>query len=629
MMHGALEDITKAVGNTPIVRLNRVAQDVASEVYVKCEFLNPGGSHKDRLAWNLLRRAEENGLRPGGTIVEATSGNTGASLALLAAIKGYKCVFVMPDKMSQEKISGLRAFGAKVVVCPTAVDADDPRSYYKTARRIADETPNCFYANQYHNPANPEAHYLWTGPEIWKQTQGDFDAFVAGMGTGGTVSGCGKYFKEQSKKVQIVGVDPVGSLYYDFVKTGRITKPFSYKVEGIGEDFFPTSMNLDILDDVVRVDDKECFLMTRALTREEGLFVGGSGGAAVAGAIKWARAQKKPKKILVFLCDAGQKYVSKIFNDDWMRENGFLDDEPGLGTVADLLASRPRQNIVTASPRSTVRDVIRSLKELGISQLPVVERGKLRGIVGEVDLLRHLVNGQKTLDSSVGEILEGDYATVTPDTKIELLQNSLADAKVAIVTNGTDVVGIVTKIDLIDFLARRQREEAAPPSVLPPAPSAIVDLALPKPAKPAAEPKAKAAKAAPAQETAKPAPAKAPAPAKPAAKAPPAHAKPAKAAPAKPAAKAAPAPAKPAVKAPPAPAKPAAKAPPAPAKPAKAAPAKPAAKAPPARAPKATIPPPAPKAAKAPKTAPAKGRAGAKPAPAKPAPSKGKPTKRR
>ena len=246
-MHGALEDITKAVGNTPIVRLNRVAQDVASEVYVKCEFLNPGGSHKDRLAWNLLRRAEENGLRPGGTIVEATSGNTGASLALLAAIKGYKCVFVMPDKMSQEKISGLRAFGAKVVVCPTAVDADDPRSYYKTARRIADETPNCFYANQYHNPANPEAHYLWTGPEIWKQTQGDFDAFVAGMGTGGTVSGCGKYFKEQSKKVQIVGVDPVGSLYYDFVKTGRITKPFSYKVEGIGEDFFPTTMNLKML----------------------------------------------------------------------------------------------------------------------------------------------------------------------------------------------------------------------------------------------------------------------------------------------------------------------------------------------------------------------------------------------
>jgi cystathionine beta-synthase len=256
MMQGALEDISKAVGNTPIVRLNKVARDVPAEIYVKCEFLNPGGSHKDRLARNLLRRAEENGLAPGGTIVEATSGNTGASLALLAAVRGYKCIFVMPDKMSQEKIANLRAFGARVVVCPTAVEADDPRSYYKVSRRIADEIPNSFYANQYHNPANPEAHYLSSAPEIWRQTQGDFDAFVAGMGTGGTITGCGKFFKEKNPKIQVVGVDPVGSLYYDFVKTGRVTKPFSYKVEGIGEDFFPTTMDLGVLDEIVRVDDK-------------------------------------------------------------------------------------------------------------------------------------------------------------------------------------------------------------------------------------------------------------------------------------------------------------------------------------------------------------------------------------
>ncbi len=454
MMHGALENILQAVGHTPIVRLNKVTQGLASEVYVKCEFLNPGGSHKDRLAANLLRRAEENGLKPGGTIIEATSGNTGASLALNAAVRGYKCIFVMPDKMSQEKIANLRAFGARVVVCPTAVEPDDPRSYYQVALRLARETPNCFYADQYNNPANPEAHYLSTAPEIWEQTGGELDVFVAGLGTGGTISGTGKYLKERKPEVQLVGVDPVGSLYYDFVKSGRITKAFSYKVEGIGEDFFPKTMNLKILDDIVRVDDKECFLMTRDLTRLEGLFVGGSGGAAVAGALKWAKAHDRiGQKILVFLCDAGQKYVSKIFNDDWMRENGFLEDQPGLGTVRDVLGPRYHAKLVTASTKTTVREAIDTLKSSGISQLPVVEDGKLRGIVAEVDLLRHLVSGKKTLESPVGDLAEGDYATVTPDTKVELLQSALADAKAAMVTEKDELVGIVTKIDLIDFLA--------------------------------------------------------------------------------------------------------------------------------------------------------------------------------
>jgi cystathionine beta-synthase len=276
------------------------------------------------------------------------------------------------------------------------------------------------------------------------------------MGTGGTISGCGKFFKEKNRKIQLVGVDPVGSLYYDFVKTGRVTKPFSYKVEGIGEDFFPTTMNLKIIDEIVRVDDKECFLMTRALTREEGIFVGGSGGAAVAGALKYAQMNPtKKQKILVFLADGGQKYVSKIFNDDWMRENGFLDDEPGLGTVRDILEAKGSRKIVTASPHQKVKDVIATMKSLGISQLPVVEKGKLRGIVGEVDLLRHLVTGQKKLDSPIGELVEGEYATVTPDTKIELLQGVLADAKVAIATERDDVVGIVAKIDLIDYLAKK------------------------------------------------------------------------------------------------------------------------------------------------------------------------------
>jgi cystathionine beta-synthase len=378
----------------------------------------------------------------------------------------------MPDKMSQEKISHLRAFGARVVVCPTAVEPDDPRSYYQVAARIARETPNSFYADQYRNPANPEAHYRSSGPEIWKQTGGEFDVFCAGMGTGGTLSGTGRFLREKKPTIKLVGVDPVGSLYYDLVKTGRVTKAFAYKVEGIGEDFFPTTMNLDILDDVVRVDDKECFLMTRDLTRLEGLFVGGSGGAAVAGALKYARtmhergedrAGDRPARILVFLADAGHKYLSKIFNDDWMRENGFLEDAPGLGTVRDVLG-RDKRPLVTAAPSATLREVIDRLKTLGISQLPVVEGGKLRGIVAEVDLLRALVSGSKTLDTPIGDLVENDYASVTPNTKIELLQGVLADARVAIVEEGEEVVGIVTKIDVIDFLARRTPKPSIPPA---------------------------------------------------------------------------------------------------------------------------------------------------------------------
>ena len=455
MMRGALSDITKAVGHTPIVKLNKVTEGLDSEIYVKCEYLNPGGSHKDRVALNMIKDAEASGLKPGGTIVEATSGNTGAALAMVAAVRGYKCVFVMPDKMSQEKISTLRAFGARVVVCPTAVEPDDPRSYYQVAKRIAEETPNCFYANQYHNQSNPNAHYLSTGPEIWEQCGHELDVFCTGMGTGGTVSGTGKFLKQKKPDIKLVGVDPVGSLYYDYVKTQRITKPFSYKVEGIGEDFFPSTMNLKIIDEVIRVDDKECFLMTRDLVRLEGLFVGGSGGAAVAGAIKYAKASGRKENILVLMPDAASKYISKIFNDDWMRENGFLEEEKGLGTVRDLLSGKGNPAVQTASASAKVKDVISTMKKHGISQLPVVEGTKLRGLVHEVDLLRHLVQGSGTLDSTIADLVESDYATVTASTKVELLQGVLSDAKLAIVMEKENVIGVVTKIDLIDFLARR------------------------------------------------------------------------------------------------------------------------------------------------------------------------------
>lgn len=457
MMKGAYANILDAVGRTPIVKLNKVTEGLAADIYVKCEYLNPAGSMKDRVAINIVNAAEREGrLKPGGTIVEATSGNTGAGLAMVAAVRGYKCIFVMPDKMSQEKIAALRAWGAKVVVCPTAVEPDDPRSYYSVSRRLAEEIPNAILANQYHNPANPEAHYLSTGPELWEQTGGEIDVFVAGMGTGGTLSGTGKYLKERKPDVQIVGVDPVGSVYYDFFKTGRVTKPFTYKVEGIGEDFFPSTMNLKILDEVVRVDDRECFAMTRDLVRLEGIYCGGSSGAAVAGAIKYARARNRKENIVVLLPDGASKYLSKIFNDDWMREHGFLDSEPSLGTVRELLASRGgKGEVITAQPDDTLRHVIQTMKTHGISQLPVVEGGRLRGIVAEVDVLRHLVSGEGHLDSTIAPIIESDYATVTPDTKVELLQSVLSDAKVALVTENDKLVGIISKIDLIDYLARR------------------------------------------------------------------------------------------------------------------------------------------------------------------------------
>jgi cystathionine beta-synthase len=454
LMPGAVPTILDAIGNTPIVRLHSVASDIESEIYVKVEYLNPAGSMKDRVALNIIRDAEQRGmLGPGGTIIEATSGNTGAGLAMVAATRGYKCIFVMPDKMSQEKIDALRAYGAKVVICPTAVEPSDPRSYYSTARRLVEETPGAFYSNQYHNPANPESHYLSTAPEIWAQTKGEFDVFVAGMGTGGTISGCGRYFKERKPEIKIVGADPVGSLYYEYVKTGRLTKSFSYYVEGIGEDFLPSTMNLDIVDEVIQVDDRECFMMTRELVRREGIFCGGSCGAAVMGAIKYARTLSKPKRILVLLPDNAQKYLSKVFNDEWMRSNGFLDAAEDEGTVAHILKRKPHK-LITVNVKTTVREAVATLKQHGISQLPVLDDNERHcGIVAEIDLLNFLVEKSGSLDTPIGGLVESDYATVTPHTRITLLKRIFNDAKVVLVTENDALRGLLTKIDLIDYLA--------------------------------------------------------------------------------------------------------------------------------------------------------------------------------
>lgn len=330
LLKNARNNILEAIGNTPIVKLNKVTKGLNANIYVKCEFMNPGGSIKDRIGKHIVEVAEKDGsLKPGGTILEATSGNTGMGLAMAAALKGYKCIFVMADKQSEEKRNALRATGAEVVICPTDVEPEDPRSYYSVAKRLAKETPNCFYANQYYNPANPEAHYLSTGPEIWEQCGEELDVLSLSIGTGGTVVGIAKYLKEKNPNIQIVGSDPVGSIYYDLFHTGRWIQPRSYVIEGIGEDFMPGTMDISYMNDVVQVGDKESLEMARRLVREEGLFCGGSSGAAVIGTIKYVQ-ERLPEKlkgktpnILVILPDSSTRYLGKHLNDKWFQGQTF------------------------------------------------------------------------------------------------------------------------------------------------------------------------------------------------------------------------------------------------------------------------------------------------------------------
>jgi cystathionine beta-synthase len=448
------ETILDAIGNTPIVRINKVSRGVPGELFAKCEFVNPGGSIKDRIGRSMIESAERKGLlKPGGTVVEATSGNTGMGLAIAAAVKGYNCIFVLPDKMSEEKRQNLRAFGAKVVITPTGVAPDSPLSHYSVAERLSKETPNAYYTSQYHNTDNRDTHYSFTGPEIWKQTEGKIDAVVAGMGTCGTIAGIGRFLKEKNPKIKIIGVDPKGSILKDVFETGEIKEMHSYKMEGIGEDMIPGNNDFSVIDEIVRVEDPESHRMTRQLLTKEGLFVGVSSGAAVVGAMRWMAQQEKPQKVLVILPDSGNRYLSKVFNDAWMVEAGYLERrrDATIGEMIRIL--NKKKKMVVANLNDTVDSIVRLMREEGISQLPVLKDGEIFGVVEERALLRPLIEGSLRPTDTVQSVVDKAYSLVQDTDPVERLTDIFSAEKVALVCEAGRVSQIITKIDLISYLS--------------------------------------------------------------------------------------------------------------------------------------------------------------------------------
>ncbi len=454
-MSTVYDNILQTIGRTPIVRLKRSVPEGGHEFWAKIESFNPGTSIKDRVALSIIEDGEKRGLlKPGGTIIEATSGNTGVGLAIVAAIRGYKAVFVMPDKISEEKRAILRAYGAKVIICPTAVEPEDPRSYYSVAKKMVEMTPDSFYANQYHNPANPLAHYVGTGPEIWEQMGKDLDVLVIGIGTGGTISGIGKYLKEKNPKIKVVAADPYGSILHDLYYYKEVKEPpKTYKVEGVGEDMLPSNVHFEYIDDFVQVDDRSSFIKCRELAAKDGICVGPSSALALVGAINYSKKLTKPSKILVLFPDSGRAYLSKAFNEDWLRDNGFVVSPLHSHTIGDLISRRKRTGpLVSAQISESVASVVKKLKENNISQVPVYSDGKLVGLLDESDLLIPLTTEKLKPNDPIIHLVKGTIIEVRADEVLARLSELFQEGYVALVRDGSNQLQIITKIDLLDFL---------------------------------------------------------------------------------------------------------------------------------------------------------------------------------
>ncbi len=446
------DSIIDLIGNTPLVRLTAVTRGIEATVLAKLESKNPGGSVKDRIGFRMIRDAEQRGwLKPGGTVIEATSGNTGLGLALAASRLGYKMIFTMPDKMSQEKINLLKAFGAKVIVTPTAVDSDDPRSYYSVAKRLAKEIPGAFYPNQFANPQNPQAHYDTTGPEIWRDTEGKVDVLVGGMGTGGTMSGAGRFLKEKNPKLRCVAADPEGSIYCSVVKTGKPGPFKSYKIEGIGEDIIPATVDLKVIDDVITVSDKLAFQTARRLAREEGILAGGSSGAALYAALQVARTLKKGQVVVVIICDTGERYLSKCYNDAWMEENQFLEESIQKTAFEILMAKRESPDrFVSCAPDTPVVDAIKLMRRMEISQVPVIDESKNVGVVEENRIIDLLIQKADVDTIKVREIMGPPLPEVDLYTDVSQISGLLTRGVPAVLVKMSGwSYSIITKFDLL------------------------------------------------------------------------------------------------------------------------------------------------------------------------------------
>ena len=450
--------IIETIGNTPLIRLNKLNKGIKGEILVKVEYFNPGNSMKDRMAIKMVEDAEKAGiLKPGGTIIEGTSGNTGMGLALAAIAKGYKCIFTMADKQSKEKIDILRAVGAEVVVCPTNVTPEDPRSYYSVARKLNQDIPNSFYPNQYDNLSNAQAHYETTGPEIWKDTEGKITHYAAGVGTGGSMCGTAKYLKEQNPSIVTVGIDTYGSVFKKYKETGVFDENeiYPYLTEGIGEDILPKNVDFDMIDHFIKVTDKDAAVMTRRLSKEEGLFVGWSCGSAVHGALEYAKENLKEGDVMVIILpDHGTRYLGKIYNDDWMRNHGFMENKT-FGTAREIIVARNGSyQLVTAQKGDSVKDAINLMNTKSVSQIPVMENGHVIGSITDSKLLNKIIENPSLKEADVSEVMEGSMKFVALDSTLDVLSSMLEKEKAVLVRDDHHGIHIVTKHDILEAITK-------------------------------------------------------------------------------------------------------------------------------------------------------------------------------